>query len=326
MTTNTLTWINPNDTFLTTSQQMNNAQIIASHFINANTGWTKESIAALIGNMHHESSVNPDMHELGYGDSPSRGYGLVQWTPMTKYTDWANANGLPWDSGDSQLSRIDYEVNNNIQWFNNPNASEFDSISFADFRGGAGLDVATLTKCFMAKYEHPNWTAGMDSLSDRQAFAQQCYSQLDWTGAITGGGGTGGGTTPSESHVQSVAVSTNQYEKAGTLGNMTYYEVKAGDNLSNIAKKYGVDSGGILNVTHSPILNKNNIKAGQVLLIPKKTAPKTTTPKPVYYTVGKGDNLSSIAKHFNTTIQKLSALNNIKNPNLISVGQKIKIK
>jgi LysM repeat protein len=322
MTTSTLTWINPNDTFLTTAQQMNNAQIIANHFINAGSGWVKESISALIGNMHHESSVNPDMHELGYGDSPDRGYGLVQWTPMTKYTDWATASGLPWDNGDSQLARIDYEVDNNIQWFNNPNASEFDSVSFADFRSGAGMDVATLTKCFMAKYEHPNWTAGMNSLSDRQAFAQQCFDQLDWTGA---GAGTGGGGTPSKSHVPSVAVQTNQYEKAGTLGNMTYYEVKAGDTLTTIAKKYGVDAGGILNVVHSAIPNKNNIKVGQVLLIPKTQTVKPVT-RPTTYTVGKGDNLSVIAQRFNTTVQKLSALNNIKNPNLIKVGQTIKIK
>jgi hypothetical protein len=187
-------WIAPNDTFLTNDQMMNNAQLVANHFVG--TDWVKESLSALIGNMAHESSLNPAMHELGYGDSPDRGYGLVQWTPMTKYTDWATANGLDYTSGDSQLARIDYEVNNNIQWFNNPNAPEFDNVSFSDFRANTqGMDVPTLTKCFMAKYEHPSWTAGMNSLSDRQSFANQAYTQLDWTGTGSGGGG-GGGTTP----------------------------------------------------------------------------------------------------------------------------------
>jgi hypothetical protein len=49
---------------------------------------------------------------------------LVQWTPMTKYIDWANANGLTVGyKRNSQLARIDYEVDNNIQW-NSPNAAE----------------------------------------------------------------------------------------------------------------------------------------------------------------------------------------------------------
>lgn len=43
------------------------------------------------------------------------------------------------------------------------------------------------------------------------------------------------------------------------------------------------------------------------------------------YTVKKGDTLSAIAKRFGTTVAKLVNDNNIKNPNLITVGQKIKI-
>lgn len=43
------------------------------------------------------------------------------------------------------------------------------------------------------------------------------------------------------------------------------------------------------------------------------------------YTVKKGDNLSAIAKKFNTTVNALANLNNIKNPNVISIGQKIKV-
>lgn len=43
------------------------------------------------------------------------------------------------------------------------------------------------------------------------------------------------------------------------------------------------------------------------------------------YTVVKGDTLSSIAKKYGTTYQKLAKYNGISNPNKISVGQKIKI-
>ena len=43
----------------------------------------------------------------------------------------------------------------------------------------------------------------------------------------------------------------------------------------------------------------------------------------VYYTVVKGDNLTKIAKAYNTTVNNLVKLNNIKNPNYIVVGQKL---
>jgi len=45
-----------------------------------------------------------------------------------------------------------------------------------------------------------------------------------------------------------------------------------------------------------------------------------------WYTVKSGDNLTKIANMYNTTIWQLQSLNNIKNVNLIYVGQKIRVK
>lgn len=45
----------------------------------------------------------------------------------------------------------------------------------------------------------------------------------------------------------------------------------------------------------------------------------------ITYTVKSGDTLSSIASKYNTTYQKLAQYNNISNPNVINVGQVIKI-
>ena len=56
-----------------------------------------------------------------------------------------------------------------------------------------------------------------------------------------------------------------------------------------------------------------------------ETASATETTKETTYTVKRGDTLSSIAAKYNTTYQKLAAYNGIANPNVISVGQKIKI-
>lgn len=46
----------------------------------------------------------------------------------------------------------------------------------------------------------------------------------------------------------------------------------------------------------------------------------------VYYTVKKGDTLSSIAKRYGTTYQKIAQLSGIKNPNKIFVGQRVRVK
>lgn len=43
------------------------------------------------------------------------------------------------------------------------------------------------------------------------------------------------------------------------------------------------------------------------------------------HTVKKGETLSGIAKQYGTTVDKLAAANGIKNPNLIYVGQRIKV-
>ncbi|MPW25940.1 LysM peptidoglycan-binding domain-containing protein [Alkalibaculum sp. M08DMB] len=57
----------------------------------------------------------------------------------------------------------------------------------------------------------------------------------------------------------------------------------------------------------------------------------TITPKPAQtstetiYTIKRGDTLSAIAKKYNTTVQAIASLNNIKNVNKIYTGEKIKI-
>lgn len=96
------------------------------------------------------------------------------------------------------------------------------------------------------------------------------------------------------------------------------YTVQAGDTLTAIANKYGttVDSLVALN----SIADKNKIYVGQVLKISGATSNNSTS-----YTVQAGDTLSGIASKFGTTYQELARINNISNPNLIYVGQVIKV-
>lgn len=59
----------------------------------------------------------------------------------------------------------------------------------------------------------------------------------------------------------------------------------------------------------------------------KKRRGSTLAPKPAggAYTVKKGDTLSSIAKKYGTTWQKLQSLNKLSNPNVIKPGQKLTV-
>lgn len=57
----------------------------------------------------------------------------------------------------------------------------------------------------------------------------------------------------------------------------------------------------------------------------KEDTTETSPTAETVYTVKKGDTLSAIAKKYGTTYQKLAEYNGIDNPNLIHVGQKIRI-
>ena len=105
----------------------------------------------------------------------------------------------------------------------------------------------------------------------------------------------------------------------------TVIEVEAGDTLTSIAKEFNTTVDKL--VADNNIKNPNLIYVGQELVIKGGAKPvEVVTNKSTIYTVKKGDTLTSIAKKYNTTVSKLVADNNIKNPNLIYVGQKLVIK
>ena len=172
-----MSWIDEYQRWLSESESLQNGQLVVNHFFN--TDWKSHSLSAMLGNIRHESSVNPDMYEYGYDWLDDRGYGLVQWTPRSKYWDWAVVNGLEPRNGNSQLARIDYEVVNNIQWI----ATSSYPLSFSDFRQNSGnWSLEYLTEAFTWCYERPNEQSGQDSMSDRKAFAQLCLTSLDFQG------------------------------------------------------------------------------------------------------------------------------------------------
>lgn len=73
----------------------------------------------------------------------------------------------------------------------------------------------------------------------------------------------------------------------------------------------------------SDLANKVTAKLGGTTTVTTPTTPSTGSD--TVYTVKAGDTLSAIAAKYGTTYQKLASYNGISNPNIINVGQKIKI-
>lgn len=96
----------------------------------------------------------------------------------------------------------------------------------------------------------------------------------------------------------------------------TTYTVKKGDSLYKIAKEFNTSVDAIKNANN---LTNTNLSIGQILKIP---ASNGTTEN--IYTVKSGDNLYSIARRFNTTVDDIKRKNNLSSNNL-SIGQKLKI-
>ena len=107
----------------------------------------------------------------------------------------------------------------------------------------------------------------------------------------------------------------------------TTYIVQSGDTLTSIAIKFDTTVQAIAEL--NDLQNPNLIYVGEILKIPTNSRGNLSAPSSRHYIktyiVQSGDTLTSIAKKFNTTVDKIALLNNITNPNLIYPGQILKI-
>jgi hypothetical protein len=114
----------------------------------------------MLGNMQTESYINPGVWQSfrEWGSPDSHGYGLVQWTPYTKYTNWCEKNGYDISDIDTALKRIELEVEANAK----PGWSELDqwistssyNMTFSDFTKST-LPAYDLGRAFLLNYERP---------------------------------------------------------------------------------------------------------------------------------------------------------------------------
>lgn len=131
-----------------------------------------------------------------------------------------------------------------------------------------------------------------------------------------------------------------------------YHTIRPGDTFSEIALRYHVSQASLQRA--NPGIDPNRIPAGGVLVIPggqgqshaaapapvypqqpaytpvppalpKPVAPKPAPPSGDYHTVNRGESLSVIAAKYHVSTSALARANGITNPNVIEIGQQLKI-
>lgn len=110
------------------------------------------------------------------------------------------------------------------------------------------------------------------------------------------------------------------------------YTVAAGDTLASIAADFGVPAACLL--AANEIADPARLEAGAELIIPSDCSAFVDgvgrgsaqsagedSPVDVRYTVRAGDRLTRIARQYNATVACIARANNIRNPDLIYIGQ-----
>jgi predicted chitinase/LysM repeat protein len=100
---------------------------------------------------------------------------------------------------------------------------------------------------------------------------------------------------------------------------------KSNATFNDWDKNYSADIQSLFNYICRPLFSMEDIKDKNVTVKPEEIEDKNTAGQYTTYKVKAGDTLSAIAEKYDTTVEELARLNNIKNVNLISVGQVLKV-
>lgn len=161
-----MAWIQGNR-YLSTLEMQNNAQIIGDYLLTK--GWSLNAVCGLLGNMQSESTINPGIWQSLNENNMSGGFGLVQWTPATNFTNWADSKGYSWTDGNAQLKWIDEETTSFGQWIE----TEAYPLSFEEFK--TSFESAEyLASAFLKNFER----AGVEVEEQRRSQASQWLSYL----------------------------------------------------------------------------------------------------------------------------------------------------
>ena len=172
-------WISVESRPLTESEMQNNAQKVRE-FATAR-GWSLNAIAALCANLEAESTINPGRWEGDQIGVTSAGFGLAQWTPSTKLTNWIleTFGNTDYTNGNYQMSRFEYEADNGLQYYQNELYPAYNTPALFNDWLTSSESPSRLAKVFLHNYERP---------ADQSASVENYRGQLadKWYSFLTG--------------------------------------------------------------------------------------------------------------------------------------------
>jgi len=132
--------------------------------------------------------------------------------------------------------------------------------------------------------------------------------------------------------IEVTSTSTANIITKTSSGRTVFHQVKPDETLGTIAGVYGVTEESIIK-WNSDKIDGSTILAGSVLKIEEpniskgsaQSTPKNVNKAPKYYTVKRGETLSSISRKFGVSVSDLISRNNKLEPDNLRVGQRIRI-
>jgi LysM repeat protein len=106
-----------------------------------------------------------------------------------------------------------------------------------------------------------------------------------------------------------------------TPANASTYTVVAGDTLTSVAARFGMDWMTLYQPNRNLITDPNVLPIGAQLIIPRGASEDG---QPQEYVVQPGDTLFSISRRWGCSVADITAANGIQNESLIRVGQRLR--
>lgn len=102
--------------------------------------WTLQAIAGLLGNMQHESALNPGRWQGEKVNNLSGGFGLIQWTGADIHLNWCKTNKYSDPTTmDANLAHIVAEAESNASWFYSTTADRY---KYLETKGITGYKIS----------------------------------------------------------------------------------------------------------------------------------------------------------------------------------------
>ena len=289
-------------------------------------------VAGLMGNIYAESGLrsnnlqNAYETKLGYTDATyttaidngsytnfvhdSAGYGLAQWTYYSRkqaLLDYANA---------SKKSIGDYEMQ--LGFLYKELSGSYTSV-LSELKNAK--TVLEASNAVLTKFERPA-DMGTAVQNKRASFGQKYYDKYAKKPV----------TPDPKPTTPTLEFAVNDIVKFAGGKHYTSADATNGSSVgASKAKITAVHAAGKHPYHCRAVNDAGAFVSGVYGWVDASTLSKVTTSTPasgtndIVYIVKSGDTLSGIAAKYGTTYQKLAAYNNISNPNLIAVGQKILI-